>query len=56
MMRDEALIIAEEILSDRAGLQVIADEIMKAWSEGYATGDQEGYNRGYDAAKEEENA
>jgi hypothetical protein len=47
--RDEALEIAERLMCENAEIPEIAEELFKAWSDGYATGDQEGYDRGWDA-------
>jgi hypothetical protein len=52
--RDEALIIAERLMCENAEIPEIADEIFKAWSDGYATGDDEGYDRGWDAGVQSE--
>jgi hypothetical protein len=50
MERSLALAIAEDlVVNDIATPEEIADAIFKAWSDGYATGDEEGYNRGHDA-------
>lgn len=50
MTRDEALIIAEGlVVTDIATPEEIADAIFKAWSDGYAIGDSEGWSRGHDA-------